>query len=144
MVLVTEGMEYGGGCVMKCSRIHACFAVRKLGMSIVKSQRLRENILKLNAGSTDICGKRMVCGTKGPWSYSDFPSPIPIPPQAPAPLRRLHILVRMRPFEKAWTEEIGRSLPFSLTTKSMSIMLSKIAKFQSFDETLDACKRMKV
>ncbi|CAL1408991.1 unnamed protein product [Linum trigynum] len=116
--------------------------VRKLGMSIVKSQRLRENILKLNAGSTDICGKRMVCGTKGPWSYSDFPSPIPIPPQAPAPLRRLHILVRMRVLRESmdrgnWEDHIlFRSPP-----KSMSIMLSKIAKFQSFDETLDALQK---
>ncbi|CAL1380144.1 unnamed protein product [Linum trigynum] len=65
-------------------------------------------------------------------------------PSSDAFEKTLHILVRMRYFEKAWElmEEIGKSHPSLLTTKSMSIMLSKIAKFQSFDETLDAFERM--
>ncbi|XP_015581994.2 pentatricopeptide repeat-containing protein At3g61360 [Ricinus communis] len=56
----------------------------------------------------------------------------------------LHILARMRYFEKAWElmMEIGKSHPSLLTLKSMGIMLSKIAKFQSYEDTLEAFKRM--
>lgn len=39
-------------------------------------------------------------------------------------------------------EEIQCRHPSLLTLKSMSIMLSKIAKFQSFEDTLDAFMRM--
>ncbi|XP_065876979.1 pentatricopeptide repeat-containing protein At3g61360 [Euphorbia lathyris] len=56
----------------------------------------------------------------------------------------VHILTRMRYFEKAWEfmEEIGKTHPALLTLKSMSIMLSKIAKFQSYEDTLEAFERM--
>ncbi|WCJ28999.1 Tetratricopeptide repeat (TPR)-like superfamily protein [Euphorbia peplus] len=56
----------------------------------------------------------------------------------------LHILTRMRYFDKAWEfmEEIGSTHPGLLTVKSMSIMLSKIAKFGSYEETLEAFERM--
>ncbi|KAJ9180272.1 hypothetical protein P3X46_008540 [Hevea brasiliensis] len=56
----------------------------------------------------------------------------------------LHILTRMRYFEKAWEfmVEIGKTHPSLLTLKSMSIMLSKIAKFQSYEDTLEAFDRM--
>ncbi|KAG2664918.1 hypothetical protein I3760_16G104900 [Carya illinoinensis] len=65
-------------------------------------------------------------------------------PSADAFEKTLHILARMRYFDKAWElmEEIQRRHPSLLTLKSMSIMLSKIAKFQSFEDTLDAFLRM--
>lgn len=58
--------------------------------------------------------------------------------------KTLHILARMRYFDKAWDlmVEIGKTHPFLLTLKSMSIMLCKIAKFQSYEETLDAFEKM--
>lgn len=65
-------------------------------------------------------------------------------PSSDAFEKTLHILARMRYFEKAWElmEEIRRRYPSLLTLKSMSIMLSKIAKFQSFDDTLEAFEKM--
>ncbi|KDP20163.1 hypothetical protein JCGZ_00024 [Jatropha curcas] len=56
----------------------------------------------------------------------------------------LHILTRMRYFEKAWElmMEIGKTHSSLLTHKSMSIMLSKIAKFQSYEDTLEAFEKM--
>ncbi|KAL2335633.1 hypothetical protein Fmac_016846 [Flemingia macrophylla] len=66
-------------------------------------------------------------------------------PLTPASLNMtLHILTRMRYFDKAWAllQDIARSHPSLLTLKAMSIVLSKIAKFQSFEDTLDAFKRM--
>lgn len=58
--------------------------------------------------------------------------------------KTLHILVRMRYFEKAWElmAKIGREHPCCLTLKSMSIMLSKIAKFESYEDTLAAFEKM--
>ncbi|KAK7303420.1 hypothetical protein RJT34_14326 [Clitoria ternatea] len=56
----------------------------------------------------------------------------------------LHILTRMRYFDKAWTllRDIARTHPCLITLKSMSIVLSRIAKFQSFEDTLDGFRRM--
>ncbi|KAL6515445.1 hypothetical protein OROHE_018479 [Orobanche hederae] len=56
----------------------------------------------------------------------------------------LHILTRMRYFDKAWEliYRIERTHPSLLTLKSMSIMLSRIAKFQSYEETLEAFEKM--
>ncbi|KAB5573786.1 hypothetical protein DKX38_000980 [Salix brachista] len=58
--------------------------------------------------------------------------------------KTLHILARMRYFDKAWElmVEIGKTHPFLLTLKSMSIMLCRIAKFRSYEETLDAFEKM--
>ncbi|KAK6284756.1 hypothetical protein POUND7_003708 [Theobroma cacao] len=58
--------------------------------------------------------------------------------------KTLHILTRMRYFDKAWELmiEMGHTHPYLLTLKSMSIMLAKIAKFQSYEDTLKAFKRM--
>ncbi|GLU10828.1 hypothetical protein SLE2022_276090 [Rubroshorea leprosula] len=58
--------------------------------------------------------------------------------------KTLHILARMRYFNKAWDlmAEIRRTHPSLLTLKAMSIVLSKIAKFQSYEETLEAFKKM--
>ncbi|KAF8400268.1 hypothetical protein HHK36_013565 [Tetracentron sinense] len=58
--------------------------------------------------------------------------------------KTLHILSRMRNFDKAWElmEEIKISHPSLLTLKSMSIFLSKFAKFQSFEDTLEAFERI--
>ncbi|KAB1202703.1 hypothetical protein CJ030_MR8G022757 [Morella rubra] len=65
-------------------------------------------------------------------------------PSADAFEKTLHILVRMRYFDKAWDlmDEIRCRYPSLLTHKSMSIMLSKIAKFQSFEDTLEAFQKM--
>ncbi|GAB2230389.1 hypothetical protein Droror1_Dr00014652 [Drosera rotundifolia] len=58
--------------------------------------------------------------------------------------KTLHILTRMRYFDQAWDlmEEIGRLDPSLLTLKSMSIMLSRIAKFGTYEEALGAFERM--
>ncbi|XVF23296.1 hypothetical protein REPUB_Repub13aG0024900 [Reevesia pubescens] len=58
--------------------------------------------------------------------------------------KTLHILTRMRYFDKAWELmiEMRHTHPSLLSLKSMSIMLAKIAKFQSYEDTLEAFKRM--
>ncbi|KAL3641129.1 hypothetical protein CASFOL_016097 [Castilleja foliolosa] len=58
--------------------------------------------------------------------------------------KTLHILTRMRYFDKSWEliHRIKRAHPSLLTLKSMSIILSRIAKFQSYEETLEAFERM--
>ncbi|XP_010052003.2 pentatricopeptide repeat-containing protein At3g61360 [Eucalyptus grandis] len=58
--------------------------------------------------------------------------------------RTLHILARMRYFEKAWElmDEMRVTCPSLLTLKAMSIMISKIAKFKSYEDTLLAFERM--
>jgi pentatricopeptide repeat protein len=58
--------------------------------------------------------------------------------------KTLHILTRMQYFDKAWEvmEEIQQRHPSLLTLKSMSIMLSKVAKFLSFEDTLEAFQKM--
>ncbi|XP_057982535.1 pentatricopeptide repeat-containing protein At3g61360-like isoform X1 [Malania oleifera] len=68
----------------------------------------------------------------------------PTPLSSDAFEKTLHILSRMRYFDKAWEllEEMQRTHPSLLTQKSMSIMLSKIAKFQSYEDTLEAFARM--
>ncbi|GJV13409.1 pentatricopeptide repeat-containing protein [Tanacetum coccineum] len=73
----------------------------------------------------------------------DFPNFIPSPD---AFEKTLHILTRMRNFDKAWEliENIHKTHPSLLTVKSMSIMLSRIAKFQSFDETLEAFDKLEL
>ncbi|GAA0184697.1 hypothetical protein LIER_31985 [Lithospermum erythrorhizon] len=65
-------------------------------------------------------------------------------PSSDAFEKTLHILVRMRYFSKAWElfGKIKKTHPSLLTTKSMSILLSKIAKFQSFEDTLEAFEKM--
>ncbi|XP_019462296.1 PREDICTED: pentatricopeptide repeat-containing protein At3g61360 [Lupinus angustifolius] len=58
--------------------------------------------------------------------------------------KTLHILARMRYFDRAWEllREIAKTQPQLLTLKAMSIILSKIAKYQSFEDTLEAFRRM--
>lgn len=58
--------------------------------------------------------------------------------------KTLHILTRMRYFDKAWELmiEMRQTHPSLLSLKSMSIMLAKIAKFQTYEDTLEAFKRM--
>ncbi|KAL5752182.1 hypothetical protein ACOSP7_022358 [Xanthoceras sorbifolium] len=65
-------------------------------------------------------------------------------PSSDAFEKTLHILTRMRYFDKAWELMIDmrQRHPSVLTLKSMSIMLSRIAKFQSYEQTLDAFKKM--
>ncbi|KZV26024.1 pentatricopeptide repeat-containing protein-like [Dorcoceras hygrometricum] len=65
-------------------------------------------------------------------------------PSSDAFEKTLHILARMRYFSKVWEliERIKRTHPSLITLKSMSIVLSRIAKFQSYEETLDAFEKM--
>ncbi|XP_022158599.1 pentatricopeptide repeat-containing protein At3g61360 [Momordica charantia] len=58
--------------------------------------------------------------------------------------KTLHILARMRYFDQAWElmHEIRRSHPSLLSLKSMSILLSKIAKFQAYEDAIEAFRRM--
>ena len=65
-------------------------------------------------------------------------------PSSDALEKTLHILARMRYFDKAWEllEETRKTHPSLLTLKSMSIMLSKIAKHDSYEDTLKAFRKM--
>lgn len=65
-------------------------------------------------------------------------------PSSDAFEKTLHILTRMRYFDKAWElmAKISSMHPSLLTLKSMSIMLSKIAKFQSYEDVLAAFEKM--
>ncbi|XAR71014.1 hypothetical protein NMG60_11028088 [Bertholletia excelsa] len=65
-------------------------------------------------------------------------------PSSDAFEKTIHILARMRYFDKAWElmEEIQKMHPALLTLKSMSIMLSRIAKFQTYEDTLEAFEKM--
>lgn len=65
-------------------------------------------------------------------------------PSSDAFEKTLHILARMRYFDKAWEliEEIRQKHPHLLTLKLMSIMLVRIAKFKSYEDTLEAFERM--
>ncbi|XP_015900583.2 pentatricopeptide repeat-containing protein At3g61360-like [Ziziphus jujuba] len=65
-------------------------------------------------------------------------------PSSDAFEKTLHILTRMRYFDRAWwlMERIRSTHPSLLTLKSMSIMLSKISKFQSYESTLEAFEKM--
>ncbi|RZC71124.1 hypothetical protein C5167_034302 [Papaver somniferum] len=58
--------------------------------------------------------------------------------------KTLHILTGMKYFDKSWElmEDMQLKYPQLLTLKSMSIFLSRFAKFQSFDETLEAFERL--
>lgn len=58
--------------------------------------------------------------------------------------KTLHILARMRYFQRAWEllESMKLNHPSLLTLKTMGIMLSRIAKCQSYEETLEAFERM--
>ncbi|KAL3504454.1 hypothetical protein ACH5RR_034295 [Cinchona calisaya] len=65
-------------------------------------------------------------------------------PSSDAFEKTLHILTRMCYFDKAWElmKKIRDKDASLLTLKSISIMLSRIAKFQSYEEILDAFERM--
>ncbi|KAK4781855.1 hypothetical protein SAY86_015957 [Trapa natans] len=69
---------------------------------------------------------------------------LPEGPSADAFEKTLHILTRMRYFSQAWDlmEHVKVTHPSLLTLKSMSILLSRIAKFQSYEETLQAFDKM--
>ncbi|KAK6792274.1 hypothetical protein RDI58_011355 [Solanum bulbocastanum] len=58
--------------------------------------------------------------------------------------KTLHILARMRYFDKGWElmKKIQQLQPSLLTLKSLSIMLSRIAKYQSYEDTLEAFEKM--
>ncbi|XP_077238355.1 tetratricopeptide repeat (TPR)-like superfamily protein [Tasmannia lanceolata] len=58
--------------------------------------------------------------------------------------KTLHILARMREFEKAWElmQEIHQKHPSLITHKSLNIFLSKYAKFKSFEDTLQVFHKM--
>lgn len=95
----------------------------------------------------NVLGNLFAAHTNGLKAYEFFKFTLQYPhihPTSDAFEKTLHILARMRYFDKAWQlmEEIGEKNPSLLTLKSMSIFLSKIAKFQSYEETLEAFERM--
>ncbi|XP_009789279.1 pentatricopeptide repeat-containing protein At3g61360 [Nicotiana tabacum] len=58
--------------------------------------------------------------------------------------KTLHILARMRYFDKVWElmKKIQQLHPSLLTLKSLSIVLSRIAKHQSYEDALEAFEKM--
>ncbi|KAJ8541514.1 hypothetical protein K7X08_002330 [Anisodus acutangulus] len=58
--------------------------------------------------------------------------------------KTLHVLARMRYFDKGWElmKKIQQLQPSLLILKSLSIMLSRIAKYQSYEDTLEAFEKM--
>uniref|UniRef100_A0A5B7B523 Pentatricopeptide repeat-containing protein n=1 Tax=Davidia involucrata TaxID=16924 RepID=A0A5B7B523_DAVIN len=104
----------------------------------VLSTRLVENVLgRLFAGHSN--GLKAFEFFKFSLQHSQFCCP-----SSNAFEKTLHILTRMRYFDKAWElmKEIQQTHPSLLTLKSMSIMLSRIAKFQSYEDTLEAFDRI--
>lgn len=95
----------------------------------------------------NVLGRLFAAHSNGLKAYHFFKFSLVQPhynPSSDAFEKTLHILARMRYFDKAWElmEQIKRSHPFLLTLKSMSIMLARIAKFQSYEETLESFVRM--
>ncbi|GAB4850145.1 hypothetical protein Ancab_029440 [Ancistrocladus abbreviatus] len=95
----------------------------------------------------NVLGRLFAAHTNGLKAYEFFKFSLQFPhlhPTSDAFEKTLHILTRMRYFDKAWElmGEIGQRNPSLLTLKSMSIMLSRIAKFKSYEETLQAFERM--
>ncbi|KAL8264245.1 hypothetical protein R6Q59_022375 [Mikania micrantha] len=94
-----------------------------------------------------ILGRLFATHTNGLKAFEFFKFSLQFPqfsPTSDAFEKILHILTRMRHFSKAWDliDEIQKSHPSLISLKSMSIMLSRIAKFQSFEETLEAFERL--
>lgn len=101
------------------------------------SARFVENVLgRLFAANTN--GVKALEFFKFTLHYSN------LSPTSDAIEKTLHILTRMRYFDKAWEvmEEIAKRDPSLLSLKSVSIVLSKIAKFQTYEDTLAAFERM--
>lgn len=95
----------------------------------------------------NVLGSLFAAHTNGLKAYEFFKFTLRYPHLHPTPdafEKTLHILARMRYFDKAWQlmEEVGKLDRSLLTLKSMSIILSKIAKFQSYEDTLEAFERM--
>lgn len=69
---------------------------------------------------------------------------LPDGPSADAFEKTLHILARMRYFDQSWElmKHVKVTHPSLLTLKSMSILLSRVAKFQSYEETIQAFDKM--
>ncbi|CAO2817921.1 unnamed protein product [Amaranthus hypochondriacus] len=95
----------------------------------------------------DVLGRLFSANANGVKAFEFFKFSLQysnLPPSSDAIEKTLHILSRMRYFDKAWElmEEIVKIDPSLLTLKSMSIVLSKIAKHQSYEDTLAAFNRM--
>ncbi|GAB2284793.1 hypothetical protein Dimus_019246 [Dionaea muscipula] len=95
----------------------------------------------------NVLGRLFAAHANGLKAYEFFKFSLQFPdlqPTCDSFEKTLHILTRMRYFDKAWElmEEVGRWNPSLLTLKSMSIMLSRIAKFQSYEEAVGAFEKM--
>lgn len=95
----------------------------------------------------NVLGRLFAAHANGLKAFEFFKFALNYPQFRPSPSafeKTLHILARMRYFEKAWElmEDIRRMHPSLLTLKSMSILLSRIAKFESYEETLQAFERL--
>ncbi|KAK1430906.1 hypothetical protein QVD17_14014 [Tagetes erecta] len=95
----------------------------------------------------NILGRLFATHCNGVKAYEFFKFSLQFPqfsPTSDAVEKTLHILTRMRHFTKAWDliDEIHKTHPSLISLKSMSIMLSRIAKFRSFEETLEAFEKL--
>ncbi|GMH25479.1 hypothetical protein Nepgr_027322 [Nepenthes gracilis] len=95
----------------------------------------------------NVLGSLFVAHTNGLKAYEFYKFSLQfshVHPTSDAFEKTLHILTRMRYFDKAWElmEEIAKRNPSLLTLKAMSIMLSRIAKFQTYEATLKAFEKM--
>lgn len=103
---------------------------------------------KLSPGFVEnVLGRLFSSNTNGVKAFEFFKFTLrhsELMPTSDAIDKTLHILTRMRYFDKAWEvmEEIVKLNPSLLTLKSMSIVLSKIAKYQTYEDTLGAFERM--
>ncbi|XP_010538335.1 PREDICTED: pentatricopeptide repeat-containing protein At3g61360 [Tarenaya hassleriana] len=96
---------------------------------------------------SDVLGRLFAAHSNGLKALEFFKYSLQSPRFAPSSdsfEKTLHILARMRYFDHAWAlmAEMREHHPHLLTLKSMSILLCRIAKFGSYDEILEAFKRM--
>ncbi|KAI3755938.1 hypothetical protein L1987_55748 [Smallanthus sonchifolius] len=95
----------------------------------------------------NILGRLFATHSNGLKAFEFFKFSLQFPqfsPTSDAFEKTLHILTRMRHFSKAWDliDEVQTIHPSLISLKSMSIVLSRIAKCQSFEETLEAFEKL--
>ncbi|CAN8254050.1 unnamed protein product [Cochlearia groenlandica] len=96
---------------------------------------------------SEILGRLFAAHSNGLKALEFFKYSLKAPKSSPtsdAFEKTLHILSRMRYFDQAWAlmAEMRKNHPNLLSFKSMSILLCKIAKFGSYEETLEAFSKM--
>nr|XP_043628903.1 pentatricopeptide repeat-containing protein At3g61360 [Erigeron canadensis]XP_043628904.1 pentatricopeptide repeat-containing protein At3g61360 [Erigeron canadensis] len=95
----------------------------------------------------NVLGRLFSTHSNGLKAFEFFKFSLQFPEFSPTPdsfEKTLHILTRMRDFSKAWEliEVVHKTHPSLISLKSVGIMLSRIAKFRSFEETLEAFEKL--